>query len=152
MITATRTLSFCAAHRLVGHEGKCASIHGHNYDVVVHVRGLGGDLDSVGRVVDFSVIKQLLGGWLDEHWDHSLILNSHDTLLVQAVKGLKGFLPLRLFMFSGNATAESMSDYLLHKVCPSLFTHVGVEVFQIDIWETKSSFASAKLDEPFAAP
>jgi 6-pyruvoyltetrahydropterin/6-carboxytetrahydropterin synthase len=145
MITATRDLSFCAAHRLKDHEGLCAAIHGHNYTVTVHVRGFGGDLDHVGRVLDFSVIKQRLGAWLNDHWDHALILNTEDALLIQAMRGLAGFYPLRLFVMEGNATAETMADYLLYTVCPHLFATTGVEVFRIDVHETASSYATAEI-------
>ena len=54
MITCTRRIQFCAGHRVMGHEGKCRNLHGHNY--VVFVTAQADELDSVGRVIDFSVL------------------------------------------------------------------------------------------------
>lgn len=64
MMTVVRRLSFSAGHRLVGHEGKCAVFHGHNYLVYFHATAE--HLDAMGRVVDFGVLKERLGP-LDRH-------------------------------------------------------------------------------------
>ena len=65
-ITVMRKVQFCAGHRLLGHEGKCANLHGHNYLVEFHVTGK--EVDELGRVVDFAVINRLFKGWIDDHW------------------------------------------------------------------------------------
>jgi len=49
---------FAAAHRIVGSGGKCESIHGHNFRVVLTVRGE--NLDGSGMLVDFGVLKEIL--------------------------------------------------------------------------------------------
>ena len=79
-LSLVRQLSFCAGHRLYGHEGRCAFLHGHNYrvDIEVEAEGGGTAVDDVGRVVDFSLIKKRMLGWLDEHWDHAFILFEKD--------------------------------------------------------------------------
>ena len=41
-----------------GHESKCAHLHGHNYKFEFHCTA--GSLDNVGRVIDFSDIKEKL--------------------------------------------------------------------------------------------
>ena len=69
-VTIMRQVKFCAGHRLVGHEGKCANLHGHNYLAQFYVTG--GEFDEVGRVVDFSVINRLFKGWIDENWDEEV--------------------------------------------------------------------------------
>jgi len=60
MTTIVRTVQFSAGHRLWQHESKCAHIHGHNYVVEFHATAE--HLDSVGRVIDFSVFRDRLGG------------------------------------------------------------------------------------------
>ena len=64
MISCTRRIQFCAGHRVLGHENKCANAHGHNY--VAYISARSNDLDKVGRVIDFSVLKEKIGGWIDE--------------------------------------------------------------------------------------
>lgn len=74
----TKKLEFDAGHRVLGHESKCANLHGHRYVAAITVSSLG--LDSISRVVDFSVVKQLVGGWIDENWDHNILLHENDPL------------------------------------------------------------------------
>ena len=58
-VTCTRRLCFEAGHRVYGHESKCANLHGHSYKVE---RGLRSGAGRVGRVIDFSVLKEKIGG------------------------------------------------------------------------------------------
>ena len=84
MITATRFHDFSCGHRVVGHEGKCKYLHGHNYRVhftVTMKQSLdeaGRALDSVGRVLDFSAINSRLCQWLEREWDHKMLLWEKD--------------------------------------------------------------------------
>lgn len=73
-----RRVQYCAGHRLPGHEGKCRSIHGHNYVAHIYAEG---KLDAVGRVVDFSVLKERVGGWIEDHWDHGFVRASQDEVM-----------------------------------------------------------------------
>lgn len=65
----TRRIEFDAGHRITRHESRCAHPHGHRY--VAEVTVAAPELDPAGRVVDFGVMKQILGAWIDEHWDHA---------------------------------------------------------------------------------
>lgn len=75
----TRRFTIDYGHRLLNHEGKCRSVHGHRGIIDVSCRGLEG-LDPVGRVIDFGVIKDLVGGWLNDIFDHGMIVESGDPL------------------------------------------------------------------------
>lgn len=78
MRTITRRLEIDAGHRLMNHESKCRNVHGHRYVFEVTVGAE--NLDGSGRVIDFGVVKQELGGWLDEHWDHGFIYQRGDPV------------------------------------------------------------------------
>ena len=108
MITITRRLEFDAGHRVMNHEGKCATLHGHRY--VVEVVATSPELDQLGRVVDFSVLKQELGNWLDQYWDHTTILYKDDKQTVELVQQCPGFKEPAVVPF--NPTAENMADHL----------------------------------------
>lgn len=82
MNSVTLKMSFCAGHRILGHQGKCKHLHGHNYVAEVTFASLG--LDKLGMVMDFADIKKHVKGWIDSYWDHNLILNSKDPLLTIA--------------------------------------------------------------------
>jgi len=56
-VTITRVYTFSAAHRLEGHP-KCGRMHGHNYDVIVHLTG---ETDSVtGMVLDYGALDEIV--------------------------------------------------------------------------------------------
>ena len=50
--------TFSAGHALRGYKGKCENPHGHNYRVRVTVEGP--QLDSIGLLVDFVQVKQII--------------------------------------------------------------------------------------------
>ena len=79
-----RRITFCAGHRLLGHDGKCKNLHGHNYVVEFHVTGH--EQDEIGRILDFKLLKERCKGWLDEHWDHAFILWAKDDNALAAVR------------------------------------------------------------------
>jgi 6-pyruvoyltetrahydropterin/6-carboxytetrahydropterin synthase len=61
---------FDAAHFLRGYKGKCESLHGHRFKVIVTVQTK--QLDEIGMGYDFSVLKQQLGEIL-EKFDHTCL-------------------------------------------------------------------------------
>ncbi|MFM7042556.1 MAG: 6-pyruvoyl trahydropterin synthase family protein [Planctomycetaceae bacterium] len=146
-----RRLSFCAGHRLFGHEGRCAFLHGHNYRVEVEVEATGGGVavDAVGRVVDFSLIKQRMLGWLDEHWDHAFILFAEDESALAAVRAVD---PTKYFVLPWNPTAENMARYLLEVVAPAVLGDLGVIARRVAVWETDEACAVATLDGAPSSP
>jgi 6-pyruvoyltetrahydropterin/6-carboxytetrahydropterin synthase len=139
MIEVIRRLQFCAGHRVLGHEGKCNQPHGHNYVVYLHARSQSlTPLDDVGRVIDFAVLKEKVGGWIDQYWDHLFLVWEKDGALIQAMRQCGG----KIFVLPKNPTAENLADYLLHSVCPVVIEK-PVEVFQVSIEETENCYATA---------
>jgi 6-pyruvoyltetrahydropterin/6-carboxytetrahydropterin synthase len=141
-LSLVRSLRFCAGHRLLGHEGRCAFLHGHNYRVEVEVEAIAGgtEVDDVGRVVDFSLIKRRLLGWLDEHWDHTFILWKEDATALAAVQLAD---PTKYFLLPWNPTAENMARYLLEVVAPHVLDDLGVVARRVAVWETEEACAIA---------
>ena len=144
VLSITRRLTFCAGHRLLGHEGHCAQLHGHNY--VVEVTVSAEQLNAIGMVTDFKVIKQRLGTWLDENWDHGFLLHEADTAAREWLEAfeIRPGERQKVYVLPINPTAEGMALYLLESVSPTLFGDLpGVEVTRIRVWETESCFAEA---------
>ena len=137
MITCTRQVHFCAGHRVYGHENKCAHLHGHNYTVQIEAHG---KLDGIGRVIDFSVLKEKIGGWIDRMWDHGFLLWNQDHEALDVMRGMKHqrVYPMRL-----NPTAENIAAFLLEVVCPDELAGTGVIVKKITVWETPNCYATA---------
>lgn len=131
-LKAVRYHDFCAGHRVVGHESKCANLHGHNYRIHFHCEAEQGELDKVGRVIDFSVIKSTLCDWLEKFWDHRMLIWSQDPL-----KERLRLLDKTVMVVDFNPTAENMADYLIKEVCPAQLKGTGIKVTKIVIDETR---------------
>lgn len=144
MISCVRRLQFCAGHRVVNHESKCRNLHGHNYVAFIHARSR--QLDEIGRVIDFSVLKEKVGGWIDEHWDHGLVMWAQDPIcddVVMAADQLE--FDQKHYLIPTNPTAENMADFLLRRICPEVLAGSEVEVFRVVLWETENCYAEASL-------
>jgi 6-pyruvoyltetrahydropterin/6-carboxytetrahydropterin synthase len=140
-ITCTRKLSFSAGHRVLGHEGVCAYPHGHNYHVWITAEAE--KLDEIGRVIDFFVLKEKVGGWLDSHWDHTFLLFEEDQEMISALKIITG--PRKPFLCPFNPTAENMAYYLLKVVCPEVLAATGITVVRVVVEETSNCSAEATM-------
>lgn len=141
MITITRVLEFDAAHRVMNHESKCATLHGHRYKV--EIEATAPDLDSIGRVIDFSILKQKIGSWMDEHWDHTTIVCQEDTATIQGLHMMPKY--KEPWLSPWNPTAENMASYLLKEVCPEQLKGTDVTVCRVTVWETPNCKAVASL-------
>lgn len=140
-IQAVRRVQFCAGHRVMGHEGKCAHLHGHNYVVFFHAEAEA--LDGIGRVIDFSVLKEQLGGWVDANWDHGFVFFEQDEEVRSLFDGAMAH--HKHFALPTNPTAENMGDYLLHTVGPEQLKGTGVRLVKVVVWETENCFAEVSL-------
>lgn len=140
-ITIMRRIKFCAGHRLHQHGGKCEYFHGHNYVAEFYVTG--NEVDDVGRLIDFSVIKTRFKGWLDEKWDHGFVLWEGDENGISAAKIVR---PCKYFTLPYNPTAENMARYLLEVVSPELLSDTDVHVSKVILWETDEAHAEAAID------
>lgn len=137
MITATRRLGFDAGHRVTRHESKCRNVHGHRYEVEVTIRG---DLDPVGRVVDFGVVKAVIGSWIDRELDHGYIAHPDDWVpTVLQAEGLKVY---RMPADLGEPTAENLAA-LIAAEGQRLLDEVGsgLTVFAVRVYETPNCWA-----------
>ena len=149
-ITIMRQVDFCAGHRLVGHEGKCRNLHGHNYRAELYITGR--RLDSVGRVVDFAAIDRLFKGWIDENWDHGVLVWNDDRELIDALSRIE---PSKIYLMPYNPTAENIARYLLTEIGPMLTRQISgydVRLTRVVVWENDRSFAEASVAQVFDRP
>jgi 6-pyruvoyltetrahydropterin/6-carboxytetrahydropterin synthase len=130
-ITATRYHDFSTGHRVFGHESKCAHLHGHNYRI--HLTVEAEQLDTVGRVMDFSAIKEHLCYWLEEEWDHKFLVWEQDPFS----NTLKDLDPEGTIVVQFNPTAENMGQYLIDVVGPKQLEGTGVRLVNVNIEETR---------------
>lgn len=158
--TVIRSHEICAGHRVVGHESKCRHLHGHNYKfhfkvapkhgcgkVVTRGKLVEDGLDSVGRVIDFSVVKTTLCQWLEDNWDHKFLHWSRDNLIdALKIAASRPSCPLEhedhehflnsLVALPFNPTAENLAAYMVDVIGPQLLDQYGVELVECTIEET----------------
>lgn len=139
-----RKISFAYGHRVMDHESKCASLHGHNGIIWIHATPIQG-LDSLGRVIDFSVLKNIFGGWIEKYWDHTMILYEKDQVTLKLLRQVPSF--KEIFILDTNPTAENMAAFLLKEICPKILNNRGIIVEKIIFYETENCFAEISLNE-----
>lgn len=135
----TRRFQFCCGHRVFRHESKCNHVHGHNYVMFVAVES--GELDSIGRVIDFSEVKTLLGGWIDRFIDHNFVVFCEDPLALAVAPFCKSGAP---YIMASNPTAENMAMHFAEVFQSILDAHQEARggfplyVSKIELWETEN--------------
>jgi len=126
----TKVIEFSYGHRLLNHDGKCRYLHGHNGMVEVD---LGAEsLDSMGMVIDFSRVSEVVKAWIDANLDHRMLLRRDDPMtpvLQQAGEPV--------FTMEENPTAENIA-----KLIWLAARDAGLQVTEVRLWETATSRAA----------
>jgi 6-pyruvoyltetrahydropterin/6-carboxytetrahydropterin synthase len=94
-------------------------------------------------VIDFSVVKDRVGQWIDEHWDHTTLVNARDTALRSLCEVEHHHTGRRApYVFDGEPTAENIAMRLLYKAS-KLLDDVRIRVVSVEVFETPN--CSAKV-------
>ena len=179
--TVIRSHEICAGHRVVGHESKCRHLHGHNYkfhfkvapketvkEVPIEMNGglvnvevkERAKLDSVGRVIDFSVVKTTLCQWLENNWDHKFLHWENDSVINSLIvvastefarennlvtnEDYNPFVD-SLVALPFNPTAENLAAYMVEVIGPQLLDEHGVQLVECTIEETSKCHVNYSL-------
>lgn len=75
MVTVTLTFRWAMGHRILDMPGaeKCANIHGHNWVADI-------ELPNDDGALEFGAVKDAIGGWINEAWDHGMLVEWNDPL------------------------------------------------------------------------
>ena len=128
MYQVIKTLEFCYGHRLLDYEGPCRNLHGHNARVELVLES--SDLNSHGMVRDFIEVKEVMGRWIDDQFDHRMLLERDDPL----VPVLKDRDPIHVL--DVQPTAENLARLI--------FEHArkqGFPIREVRLWESSTSVA-----------
>jgi len=126
----SREIKFCYGHRLLNYDGKCRFLHGHNGKAVITLEAE--KLDALGMVVDFTRLKSVLGGWIDEFLDHKMILHKDDPALAYLRSQGEP-----VFIVDVNPTAENIARLIYDYTVAQ-----GFPVVEVQLWETDACQAS----------
>lgn len=140
MITCTRRIEFDAGHRVMGYHGKCQYLHGHRYVLEITATCL--ELDELGMVVDFALLKQLVSEWIDTHFDHNVLLAKEDHHLGENIASITH---QKIYYLPYNPTAENILRYLSEEIIPKLFAHQPFTITKLKLFETPNCSAEIIL-------
>ncbi|MEM5318617.1 6-carboxytetrahydropterin synthase [Paraburkholderia sp. JHI869] len=138
MLQAERFHDISCGHRVYGHEGKCKNLHGHNYRI--HFVCEGASLDDLGRVIDFGVIKTLLCNWVEDHWDHRMLLWAEDPFYAYLRD-----IDASVVRVPFNPTAENMAQWLVTVLGPDVLEGTKVRLTEVRIEETRKCNVTYRL-------
>jgi 6-pyruvoyltetrahydropterin/6-carboxytetrahydropterin synthase len=133
-LSITRRFEWDSMHRIPHHESVCRAFHGHRY--AAEIVCTGARLDANGRIIDFSVIKQEIGAWIDANFDHTAILQrDDDDAAVAAIAATNAAAGKPVYFLHGPPTVENIVLELA-KHAERLMAPYGICVERIRIWET----------------
>ena len=115
-------------------------MHGHGW--VLKITATADNLDHIGRVIDFSVLKQKFGTYIEENWDHGFLWNKNDPMMQDIFATHP---EQKNFACDFNPTSEELARYLLFKVAPELMRDTGVRIVAITLNETENCSAEATI-------
>ncbi len=119
MYELTVEKTFAAAHYLRDFDGPCANLHGHNYRVIVFVRGK--ELNRLGMIADFSDVKIAL----------ATILRPLDHACLNDLPAFQ----------TENPTTERVAHHIACALCEHDFGPF-VRVHAVQVWETVNQSAT----------
>lgn len=143
----TKTFDWSMGHTLTGHKdlsdpnkpGKCSHLHGHTYQAEIELISL--TLDNFGMVLDFGHIKNSIKKWIDDNWDHRLLIWDQDG----RTKNLKEMDPGSIVVVAFNPSAENLAAHIYMKVLDLLELPGMVHLSRVRVWETPTSYAEYSL-------
>lgn len=121
MYTVKVQKQFSSAHNLRGYKGKCEEVHGHNWRV--EVTAVSQELDGIGMVLDFKVLKNVLIEILDD-LDH------------KHLNELEYFKDI-------NPTSENLARYVYDRMTEKM---KSAKIAEVTVWETDTASATYFCD------
>lgn len=142
-LSITKRIEWDAGHRLLKHGGKCQNLHGHRYaaDITIVPSSHAGTkrdhkgVDEVGVVLDFSTAKRVVGGWVDDKWDHGYVAQEGDPFGTLADE-----LGMKVYWMRNAPSAENLAEELYHATKVLLEPHF-VRISRIELFETPTCSA-----------
>jgi len=130
MFRVSQELRFCYGHRLLGHPGRCARLHGHNGRVFVVLRA--DRVNASGMVIDFDAVEHVARAYLDEALDHRMLLQKGDPACAALLAIGEPFVTLEV-----PPTAENLAQMIYQHL-----VHTGLPIAEVRLEEQPGSVAS----------
>ncbi|MEM8864319.1 MAG: 6-carboxytetrahydropterin synthase [Planctomycetota bacterium] len=122
---------FYAAHRNEQLDDKCRNLHGHRYGLRCFF-----EVERTGALTTlFGDFDAKVEPFLKQHYDHSMLINTHDPLYATLVDHMQRTgEELRLKRFDAPTTVENLAFELFSEI-----TDMGFSLAKIEVRETDTS-------------
>lgn len=148
----TRKGNFDSGHRVMNEFMKCYNIHGHTY--LYELTFSFQNMEEIGYAIDFKEIKRVFCQWIDDILDHGMILNPHDTKLIETTRDYGTKLWLMSLNGEGeycNPSVENIAKevFLAMNILSDTLYHdspTGLRIHEVKIYETPNCFTQCVLD------
>lgn len=150
-VVVTKEYTFDSSHQLVGHDGKCANLHGHTYRVEVALKDtvirdedlLSKNGAKSGFVMDFTDLKKIVKTGLIDKLDHAFLAKGDEPVL-ETLKATGS----KLVVLGFRTTCENMAMYMVHWMRKH-----DLPVHYVRVWETPTGSAICyDEDLPLSGP
>ena len=148
----SRKGNFDSGHRVMNEFMKCFNIHGHTY--LYELTFSFENMEEIGYAIDFKEIKRVFCQWIDDILDHGMILNPHDTKLIETTReyGTK----LWLMSLNGigsycNPSVENIAKevFLAMEILTEVLyekSPTGLKIHNVKIYETPNCWTDCLSD------
>lgn len=148
----SRKGNFDSGHRVMNEAMKCFNIHGHTY--LYELTFSFENMEEIGYAIDFKEIKRVFCQWIDDILDHGMILNPHDTKLIETTREYKTKLWLMSLNGEGNYCNPSVENIAkeifiaMALLSKTLYENspIGLEIYKIKIYETPNCWTECFED------
>ena len=124
------------AHALWEYKGKCSSIHGHTYKIIVSVR-LKDNNSLKDMVMDFNLLKKIVKETIIEKFDHSLLLYKNAKYSNQIDLTLECF--QKVYFLEFQPTCENLVKFFSDLIIKKL--PENIKLVSIKLWEGIYNYA-----------
>lgn len=149
-IKITKEFTWCMAHMLANHAGKCRNIHGHTYKMQVEItKKEGGVVRAPGQtdhgmVLEFNDLKTIVNECIIDRLDHAFLYwtESTDPMEHEIAEILKKY-DRKMVEINYRPTAEEMAINFRDQLNKEIEKH-AVQVSSLIVWESPTSFAKVE--------
>jgi 6-pyruvoyltetrahydropterin/6-carboxytetrahydropterin synthase len=139
VVSIQKTWLMSCAHQLEDHDGQCAHLHGHNYNVTLRLEGIRlTTLSEDGMIMDYAylggIVKPLI-----EAMDHAFLYSPIQTEWVIA-----NMTQIRkAYALGMRTTAENLAIHIWRKIRPAFDGMYGnVTFLEVSVSETPKTIAT----------
>jgi 6-pyruvoyltetrahydropterin/6-carboxytetrahydropterin synthase len=150
--TITRKGTFDSGHRVMNEKMKCFNVHGHTYLYELTFKFQ--TMESIGYAIDFKEIKRVGCQWIDDMFDHGMLINPKDQNIITMCNSLeskKWIMSLNGKDEYCNPTVENIAKEIFLGLV-SLLNSKTLKLERVRLYETPNCFTdcfanSISMDE-----